>query len=70
MDKMDRTTDFETFLAPESAVAIDHDAFEIEPDAYADPADDLLDGLAASGSMYDDGGERHVRHVLGRVFGM
>lgn len=69
MDKMDRTTDFEPFLAPESAVAIDDD-FAIESDAYADPADDLLDGLAASGGMYDDGGERHVRDVLGRVFGM
>jgi hypothetical protein len=67
---MDRTTDFETFLAPESAVAIDQDDFDIEPDTYADPADDLLDGLAASGGMYDDGGERHVRDVLGRVFGM
>ncbi len=66
---MNRTTDFEDFLAPESAVAIDDD-FEIEPDTYADPADDLLDGLAASGGMYDDGGERHVRDVLGRVFGM
>jgi len=66
---MDRTTDFEAFLAPESAVAIDDD-FEIESDTYADPADDLLDGLAASGGMYDDGGERHVRDVLGRVFGM
>jgi hypothetical protein len=67
---MHKTTDFEALLAPESAVAIDHDDFEIEPDTYADPADDLLDGLAASGRMYDDGGERHVRDVLGRVFGM
>ncbi len=69
---MDETTDFEAFLAPESAVgpAIDHDEFGIESDAYVDPADDLLDGLAASGGMYDDGGERHVRDVLGRVFGM
>jgi hypothetical protein len=67
---MDRTTDHETFLAPESAVGIDYDGFEIEPDTYADPADDLLDGLAASGGMYDDGGERHVREILGRVFGM
>jgi hypothetical protein len=67
---MDKTTDYETFLAPESAVGIDHDDFEIETDAYADPADDLLDGLAASGGMYDDGGERRVREVLGRVFGM
>jgi hypothetical protein len=67
---MDRTTDHETFLAPESAVGIDYDDFEIEPDTYADPADDLLDGLAASGGMYDDGGERHVREILGRVFGM
>ena len=69
---MARTTDFELFLAPESAVelGIDHDDFGIESDTYADPADDLLDGLAASGSHYDDGGERHVREVLGRVFGM
>jgi hypothetical protein len=69
---MSRTTDFEAFLAPESAVgpALDQDDFDIEPDRYADPADDLLQGLAASGGMYDDGGERHVRDVLGRVFGM
>ena len=67
---MTRTTDFEALLAPESAVAIDQDDFEIEPDAYADPADELLDGLTASRGMYDDGGERHVREVLGRVFGM
>jgi len=67
---MNRMTDFEAVLAPESAVAIDGDDFALEPDAYADPADDLLDGLAASGGMYDDGGERHVREVLGRVFGM
>jgi hypothetical protein len=66
---MHTTTDFEALLAPESAVAIDDD-FAIEPDTYADPADDLLDGLAASVGMYDDGGERHVRDVLGRVFGM
>jgi hypothetical protein len=68
---MARTTDFELFLAPESTVgvAIDDD-FAIESDTYADSADDLLDGLAASGGMYDDGGERHVRDVLGRVFGM
>jgi hypothetical protein len=68
---MDWTTDFEPFLAPESAVgpAID-DGFEFEPDTYADPDDDLLGGLVASGGMYDDGGERHVRQVLGRVFGM
>jgi hypothetical protein len=67
---MDWTNDFEDLLAPESAVAIDADELAIEPDAYTDPADDLLDGLAASGGMYDDGGERHVRDVLGRVFGM
>jgi hypothetical protein len=67
---MDRTDDFEALLAPESAVAFDEHAFDIEPDAYADPADELLDGLVAGGGMYDDGGERHVRQVLGRVFGM
>jgi hypothetical protein len=67
---MDRTTDFEALLAPESAVAIDQDDFGIEPDTYADPADDLLDGLVTGGRMYDDGGERHVREVLGRVFGI
>jgi hypothetical protein len=68
---MARTTD-ELFLAPESAVgtALDHDDFAVEPDSYTDPADDLLDGLAAHGRHYDDGGERHVREVLGRVFGM
>jgi hypothetical protein len=69
---MARTTDFEAFLAPESAVgaALDQDDLDIGPDTYIDPADDLLDGLAASGGMYEDGGERHVREVLGRVFGM
>jgi hypothetical protein len=66
---MKRTTDLEAFLAPESAVGFDHDDFETEPDTYTDPADSLLDGLAAAGA-YDDGGERHVREVLGRVFGM
>ncbi len=69
---MDRTDEFELFLAPESAVelALDHDGFEVGPDSYADPADDLLDALGARGAMDDDGGERHVREVLGRVFGM
>jgi hypothetical protein len=69
---MDRTNDFEALLAPESAIGpMDgHDDFVFEADSYADPADELLDGLAAGGRMYDDGGERHVREVLGRVFGM
>jgi hypothetical protein len=69
---MDRTDDFEALLAPESAIGPmgGHDDFALEADSYADPTDELLDGLAANGRMYDDGGERHVREVLGRVFGM
>jgi hypothetical protein len=70
---MDRTNDFQALLAPESAIGSmgdGHEDFALETDSYADPADELLDGLAASGLMYDDGGERHVREVLGRVFGL
>jgi hypothetical protein len=64
---MARHSDYE-FLAPESAVAaID---FEFDADTYADPADDVLDGLAATSGLCDDGVERHVRDVLGRVFGI
>jgi hypothetical protein len=67
MDDMARHPDYE-FLAPESAVGAAIDG--LDSDAYADPADDLFEGLAAADGLYDDGVERHVRDVLGRVFGI
>jgi hypothetical protein len=67
---MATTPEYELFLAPESAVAaaID-DELDAGSDAYADPADDFLDGLAGGG-LYDEGVERHVREILGRVYGL
>jgi len=65
---MGSNADYE-FLAPESAMGQEID-FEFDADTYVDPADDAFDGLVATGSLYDEGAERHVRDVLGRVFGI